>query len=191
MEARMILPQPSLADELVSLRPWEVGDAACVAQGVGLEPAASLQWIARQRRKPADGLGMSLAICTLADTDAQGYVGLLLRPRLEIGPRRGPGGLVFQPQTGRAGIGYWVLEGSRGRGLATHAVTLVSRWALTTAGLTRVEALVEPHNAASRRVAEAAGFQLEGQLRAYLELAAGPADAVVYSLLAADLERGR
>ena len=186
----MILPQPSLADELVSLRPWEVGDAACVAEGVGLEPAASLEWIARQRRKPAEGLGISLAVCP-AGRGAQGYVGLLVRPRLEIGPRPGPeGAVVFQPQTATAGIGYWVLEGSRRRGFATCAVSLVSRWALTEGGLTRIEALVEPGNVASRRVAEAAGFRQEGHLRAYLELDGGPADAIVYSLLAADLESG-
>jgi [ribosomal protein S5]-alanine N-acetyltransferase len=182
-------PEPPLTDDVVRLRPWEAGDLDCVCEGTGLGSAESLEWIDRQRRKPANGLGVALAIVPAGQPAAAGYAGLLFRPRLETGPRIAQDGrLAFARQPGRLGIGYWVVERARGRGLATHAVGLLARWALTEAGMARVEALIEPANVASRRVAEACGFQYEGLLRAYLELDTGPADAVVYSLVAGDLK---
>jgi RimJ/RimL family protein N-acetyltransferase len=65
---------------------------------------------------------------------------------------------------------------------------LLTRWALADIGLARVEAFVEPSNAASMRVLESAGFQREGYLRSYLAIGAGRADAHIYSLLATDLD---
>ena len=91
------------------------------------------------------------------------------------------------PQAGAVGLGYWVSPGARGRGLASHAVRVLAEWALRVAGIPRVEALVEPANAASRRVVERAGFQREGYLRSYLSFEDRRADALVYSLLRGDL----
>ena len=51
----------------------------------------------------------------------------------------------------------------------------------------RVEALLDPHNIASRRVIEKSGFRREGLLRSYLELDGHPTDALAYSLLHSDL----
>ena len=80
-----------------------------------------------------------------------------------------------------AGIGYSVIERARGGGLASAAVALVADWALSTAGLVRVEALVEPANVASQRVLEKAGFAREGRLAAYLAVPEGRADALIYA----------
>jgi [ribosomal protein S5]-alanine N-acetyltransferase len=76
---------------------------------------------------------------------------------------------------------------AQGNGLATRAVILLSRWALHTAGMIRVEALLDPDNTASRRVIEQSGFRPEGHLRSYLELEGHPADALAYSLPRSDL----
>ncbi len=107
------------------------------------------------------------------------------RPQPGTAPIGHPDGLVFAPQAGTVGLGYWVLERARRRGLASRAVALLTRWALAEAGMARIEALVEPENLASLRVVEKAGFVREGRLRAYL----GPEsdgrrdDVFVYSLL--------
>lgn len=189
----MILPDPDppLADELVRLRAWADSDLECVVEGAAPQAAQGRAWIARQQTRAADGLGVSLAIVQAGETAAVGYVGLLHRPQIESGPRAGADGdLVFSRQPGQVGIGYWVLERARGRGLATRAVRLLSRWALEVADVVRVEALVDPRNEPSWRVAEAAGFRHEGLLRGYLELDGLPADALVYSLVAADLAAG-
>src|SRR5437763_1666850 len=89
-----------------------------------------------------------------------------------------------------AEIGYWLIERARGRGLGSRAVALVARWAVTEAGLARVEALVEPENIASQRVLEKAGFRREGHLRSYLVFERRRADAYIYSLLPNDLGLG-
>jgi [ribosomal protein S5]-alanine N-acetyltransferase len=87
------------------------------------------------------------------------------------------------------GIGYWVLERARRRGLASSAVAMLVRWALADAGMVRIEALVEPDNVASQRALERTGFRREGHLRAYLDLDLDGrrSDAYVYSLIRDDL----
>jgi len=95
--------------------------------------------------------------------------------------------LMVRPQRGSASIGYWVIERARRQGLATRAVALLGRWALTDGGLHRVEAVVEVGNAASQRVVETNGVRREGRLRSYLSFEDRRADALMYSLLATDL----
>jgi RimJ/RimL family protein N-acetyltransferase len=188
-------PDPSLTDATVILRPWQRADVACVREGKAVGPDDALAWIEGQSRRLREGAGLSLAIADAGSGTAQGHIGLLIRPRPGPAP---PGGrdpatgaarLLFEPQPGTAGIGYWVLERARGRGLASRAVGLLAGWALTDAAMLRIEALVEPHNTGSRRVLERAGFRREGHLRAYLDLdpEGRRGDALVYSLLPADL----
>jgi RimJ/RimL family protein N-acetyltransferase len=68
-------------------------------------------------------------------------------------------------EPGAAEIGYWVDAGARQRGVATAAVRAACRWALTTAGVEVIEWRCQAGNVASRRVAEKAGFVMEGTLR--------------------------
>jgi len=70
-------------------------------------------------------------------------------------------------RTGSGDIGYWLSRPARGRGVATRAVHLITRWAFTEAGLQRLTLRVEPCNAASLAVARRAGFQPERLLRGY------------------------
>jgi [ribosomal protein S5]-alanine N-acetyltransferase len=170
------------------VRRWERTDVACVQEGKSCGPEDALAWIERQWRRRQDGSGLSFAIAAADSGEVLGCVGLNARPQPGTVPAGHPDGLVFEPQRGTVGIGYWVLAGARRRGLASHAVALISGWALAEAGIVRIEALVEPQNVASQRVVEAAGFTREGLLRAYLEpqLDGARADAYVYSLIAGD-----
>jgi RimJ/RimL family protein N-acetyltransferase len=86
-------------------------------------------------------------------------------------------------------IGYWVAREARGQSIATRATRLLSRWALETLGVERVELLAQPENAASQRVAEKAGFTREGLLRRYRRRGHDRIDFVMFSLLREDLER--
>lgn len=67
-------------------------------------------------------------------------------------------------QTG-ADIGYWTVPAARGRGVATIAVDAVCRWGFGTLPVERIQLYHAVENAASGRVAEKAGFRLEGRLR--------------------------
>jgi RimJ/RimL family protein N-acetyltransferase len=62
-----------------------------------------------------------------------------------------------------AALGYWLVPAARGRGLATAAARLLCRWGFEELGLERIELLVEPGNAPSRRVAERLGAVPDGE----------------------------
>jgi RimJ/RimL family protein N-acetyltransferase len=86
-------------------------------------------------------------------------------------------------------VGYWVKREARGRGVATSAVLLVSRWALESCGLSRLQLRADVQNEASQRVAEKAGFRREGVLRSarFSERQGRRVDFAVYSLLPDEL----
>lgn len=76
-------------------------------------------------------------------------------------------GFVQQQDVERvsAEIGYWLGEEFWGRGIATEAVTAVTRHAIDTHRLTRLFATTFAHNIASARVLEKAGYTLDARLR--------------------------
>ena len=84
---------------------------------------------------------------------------------------------------GRAELGYWVVAERRGQGVARRAIRATAGYAIGDLGLSRIELLIEPHNPASCRAAEAAGFTREGLLRSFLEFQDKRHDLVMYSLL--------
>ena len=176
-------PDPPLGDGAVLLRRWTESDIGCVEEaswdpripeGTTVPPtftvADGLAWIQRQWGRADKGEGLSLAIADATSAEALGAIVLM-----------------FRRQPGTVDIGYWLIERARGRRLASHAVALLARWALTDAGLARVEALVEPGNTASQAVLESVGFRREGRLRSYLVFSTRRADALIYSLLPSDL----
>ena len=56
-------------------------------------------------------------------------------------------------------VGYWLLPGARGRGLATASVRLIAGWALQELGLERLRLTTAAGNDASQLVAERSGFR--------------------------------
>lgn len=79
-------------------------------------------------------------------------------------------------------VGYWRRTGEEGRGIVVEAVRALSRFAFDRLGARRVEIRMDPTNAASRRVAEHAGFTFEGLLRRdSLDVERRPRDTLVYS----------
>ncbi|PVU81527.1 GNAT family N-acetyltransferase (plasmid) [Cellulomonas sp. WB94] len=96
-------------------------------------------------------------------------------------------GLLVQPP-GSAEIGYWLGAHARGRGLMSRATALVVDLAFDPErlGLERLSWTGFTHNVASRRVAERAGFHIEGHIRGYALQRGGRRDAWVGTLLATD-----
>ena len=68
-------------------------------------------------------------------------------------------------EQGDAEIGYWTVPSARGRGVAAAAVDAACRWGFAALPVERVELCHAVENVASGRVAEKAGFTLEGRLR--------------------------
>ena len=71
----------------------------------------------------------------------------------------------FDARTRRAEIGYALHPGYWGYGLARQAVALALEWGFRSLGLDRVEADIDPRNAASRRLLADLGFQREASSR--------------------------
>lgn len=88
-----------------------------------------------------------------------------------------------------ATLGYWIDERSGGRGHATRAVRLALRFAFEHAGLHRVQPAIIPRNGRSVRVAEKAGFRLEGRALRYLKINGVWEDHDIYALTIEDWER--
>jgi RimJ/RimL family protein N-acetyltransferase len=78
-----------------------------------------------------------------------------------------------------AEIGYWVSPDTRGRGIATRGLILLRDWAHEALGHDRLELQIRPDNAASRRVAEKAGFVDSGERRVP-ERGVDPGEHAVY-----------
>jgi RimJ/RimL family protein N-acetyltransferase len=173
-------PAPELIDGPTHLRKWTLSDIACIAEAstdpripegttvpATYSPDAGRAFIERQWSRFDNGEGLSLAISSPVTRAAIGLIVLSLRP-----------------QHGVAGVGYWVVPSQRGHGHAPRAVRLVTQWALSQAGLSRVEAWVEPDNSASQHALTSAGFDHEGTLRSFLSFPTRRADAMVFSCVA-------
>ena len=153
-------PDPPLSDGVVTLRLPEGRDFAAIERGIadpdvihsfGHSTLTAEQLLELNRRRWDEGVGATFAICDAAN-DCVGHVSVNLADAL------------------RGSIGYWLLPEARGKGLATRAVRLLSRWALRDLALARLGLSAEPWNFRSQRVAERTGFRREGILRSYGEI---------------------
>ena len=92
------------------------------------------------------------------------------------------------PQHYRAEIGLELSRDHWGQGLASEAFEAVIRYGFETLQFQRIEALIEPANVSSRKLAEKHGFIREGLLRNY-EFTCGKFDDLyMYSILKRDFE---
>jgi RimJ/RimL family protein N-acetyltransferase len=86
-----------------------------------------------------------------------------------------------------ADVGFMTAPHARGRGYMPAALTALCTWGFTTLGLARIEWRANVGNTASRRVAEKAGFTVEGTARGGLTHRGERIDVWVGALLAGDL----
>lgn len=181
--ATLAYPDPELSDGVVQLRRWSVEDLQCIEQAshdpripqgttvpAVYTPQAGRAFITRQWNRHTNGEGLSLAVADVASGDAVGLIVLMMRPT---------------PRT--VEIGYWVVPGERRRGRATRAIRMLSRWALTEAGIARIEARVMPDNEPSLRALSSCGFETEGILRSHYYMGGSHHDMVSLSLIPGDL----
>jgi RimJ/RimL family protein N-acetyltransferase len=86
-------------------------------------------------------------------------------------------------------IGYWLRAGETGHGYTREAVALLSRFAFDLLAANRVVIRCDAHNDASRRVAEASGYALEGcHRRDGLTRAGELRDTLVFAMLREEYE---
>jgi RimJ/RimL family protein N-acetyltransferase len=185
---RLAPPEPPLADEVVTLRPWRPEDAPAVTAAIGgdseiarwldqvpqpygLDEARA--YVANCRRAWDEGTGASFAVLDSTDGSVLGSVGIRLADL--------PAGV--------AEAGYWTAREARGRGVATQALRLASRWLFRETEVERLQLRADALNVPSQRVAEKAGFTREGVLRSlhYNPRVGRRVDFVMFSLLRGEL----
>jgi RimJ/RimL family protein N-acetyltransferase len=133
---------------------------------------AAEEWVSESNRQRERGDGMHLVI---ADASSDAFLG-------SIGIHR------INRDEGRCDIGYFLAPWARGRGVMTAAVRLLSTWIFETLPIDRIEITIEPANAASRAVAERAGYAFEGVLRSHTVIKGSRRDMAMYALLRAELQ---
>jgi len=173
----------TLRDGDLLLRPWQADDADAVYE------ACQDPDVQRWTRVPVP----------YTTADARGYVsggaerwaaGLPSFAGVDAatGQLLGSFGVVDVHEERGVEIGYWVTPWARRRGVATRANRALCRW-LFEHGCARISWQAEVGNRASRAVAEAVGFVIEGTARGGLLQRGSRVDGWVASLLPADLAR--
>ena len=89
------------------------------------------------------------------------------------------GGVIYGAMRG-GHIGYWIDRNFANRGYTTMAVQMLTEYAFKELNLHRIEINLRPENAASRKVAEKAGYILEGQRPRYLHIDGDWRDHIVF-----------
>lgn len=150
--------QPVLRVEGLTLRPWVSGDAPAVV-GAYADPlvyrwhkrsmtlSEAAEWIAAAND---DWIAEAAASWAVVEDD-------LLVGRMSL--------RAVDLEDGVADLGYWVTATARGRAIAPRALGAVSDWAFNELGLHRIELEHSTQNQASCRVADKAGYVLEGTKR--------------------------
>jgi RimJ/RimL family protein N-acetyltransferase len=93
---------------------------------------------------------------------------------------------LFGIQAGEAELGYWMHPEAQGRGVMAEAVQRVAQWHFGPFGGRRLVIRTAESNAAARRTAENAGFQLAGIERQAFQLSTHLDGQATYDLLASD-----
>lgn len=154
------LPYPiALTGDGISLREWrdedldalvELLDEPDIARWTPMpspfDLEAGVAYLKRARQSRASGQRIQLAITV----DGIAPVGEMLLFGVDAGLRE-------------AELGYLVGASYRRRGLASSALSLLSGYALSTLGLTRLLLRIDPANTASCAVARRCGYQVTGE----------------------------
>ena len=96
----------------------------------------------------------------------------------------------YDPQWGKANLGYWLRSDLCGQGLATEAASALVEFSFSDIGLHRLDLVAATTNYGSIRVAEKLGFTREGMMRDGSRAASGYLDTYIFGLLEDD-ERKR
>jgi RimJ/RimL family protein N-acetyltransferase len=178
------LARVTLRDDAIALEPLDQRDAdgmlalaqlddviAYTRVPAGADAAFVRDWIGRYERAWDEGTAAGFSI---RDRDGA-FLGFAAAVALELEERQ-------------AELGYMVLPEARGRGVARRSLELLTRWCLDELALERLELRIDPGNAASTRMAERAGYRLEGVLRSLYLKDGRRSDTAVWSRLRSDPE---
>lgn len=132
-------------------------------------PGYAVQWYGRYQAAREKGTAETFAAVAPDGT----FLGVALAPHIDAEARE-------------MELGYMVAPGARGRGVGTEMLRQLTSWAFAEGGALRVSLLIDVANVASQRVAERAGYTLEGVLRSSYFKQGMRADVQIWSRLPSD-----
>ena len=162
----------------LTLRRLRRGDAPMVL--AALQDAGGLRHLPWAPLADLAAAERMIAQVEAAAEKRRGYAFALL-PK---GERAAGGWIGFDHRGSTLVVGYVLAPSHWGRGLASLALGAIVDWGLAQADIHRIEARCHPDNAASIRVLEKAGFQLEGRLRRaehFPNLGRDPQDCLLFA----------
>ena len=99
------------------------------------------------------------------------------------------GFVVFNWQSRRTEIGYWIDKNYEGRGIITDSCKVLINYAFAELKMNRIEIRCATENTRSRRIPERLNFKLDGVLRRSEWRHTRFFDTAIYSLLAEEWEK--
>ena len=127
-------------------------------------------WLDAYEHGRLDGTREAFAIVDERDGS---FLGVAVVPRIDR-------------ETRTAELGYVVAADARGRGVATQALRLLTKWAFSNLDALRLELMISGDNDASKRVAARCGYVREGVLRSLYFKQGLREDTEIWSRLPSD-----
>ena len=165
----------TLSDDVVALRPWSRDDAGFMAEATADPAIRRYNGVLDRHGHPAP---------RLSTEGAEAVIDELTSGWRAFATTGTPSGVAFAIVEARSGelvgccgvddwsrfdvaqFGYWIAASARGRGYATRAAILLTRW-LFELGAARAFVTIVAGNEASAAVARRAGFVYEGTMRSH------------------------
>jgi RimJ/RimL family protein N-acetyltransferase len=178
------LDVPVLDSDRLQLRAWRDDDATCLVEASN---DARLRRYIPHSPLPRTHAQVPDYLLRLRQAAAEGTRVAWCAADRRTGEALGNMAVFDFEADGSAQVGYWAHPRARGRGALSEAARRVADWALAPEpdgfGLRRLYLLSAVTNAASRRVAEQAGFTQVGVERASAPVGAGYEDSALYDRL--------
>jgi RimJ/RimL family protein N-acetyltransferase len=178
----LAFPDPPLYDDAIVLRSWSMADVPDLVRFCN--DAEIHRWLSSMPAPYTEDDAIEF-VASVDDRLRDGIVRFALADARTDALCGGLGVRIVAD--GVAQTGYWVAPGARGRGVASRAAILASRWALRTLSIARLQLFTDVDNLASMRVAERAGFVREGVLRNWHDNRGERRDVVMFSLVPQDV----
>lgn len=176
-----------LTDELIFLRPYCEADAEHLYSAVRESIPEISRWLSWCNENYSLEESRNFISCRQITSQGDEWYSFAVFEK-SSGEFVGGVGLNFINRVHQFGnLGYWVRTSAAGRGFATSAARLAARYGFVKLGLRRIEIVAAVGNVASQRVAEKAGAIRECVARNRLLVNGESHDAVLYSLIPADL----
>jgi ribosomal-protein-alanine N-acetyltransferase len=144
-----------ITDGVIGLSRWDLTDAEWYATTASRDELIQ-RFTSEAPTLTTDGVRQAIA----KQARRQDTASFLIRDAL-TGERLG--NVALRHEDGIGLVSYWLAAAARGRGIATRALRLISRWAFEVLGLVELRLWTHVDNAASRGVAERAGYRRDPQ----------------------------